>query len=108
MNKGNPVLIRKLAAVASPECRTPSDDVYVPGEINLGLSLPIDYEIEAHLLQDVVVGETMVAFRHKRNGVDVPGVFESTPVVSIERREDIGIVKTANSVYEVIPLFAAH
>jgi hypothetical protein len=104
MKKNNSVLIRKLAATEAPMARTPSDDAYTPGTINPGLSLPVAYEIEGELLRDVVIGEVMTAFRRKRNGVETPGIFESTPVVSIERGEDQSIVRTANSVYVVIPL----
>lgn len=100
MKQNNSVLIRKLAAADAPLYPTASEDTYVPGAYNPGVSPPIAYEIEGELLRDVVIGEAMTAFRRKRNGVEAPGVFESSTVLSIEET----IVKTANSVYEVIPL----
>jgi hypothetical protein len=103
VKKSDAVLIRKLSATdTGPFSLTP--EAYVPGEINPGLSVPVDYTIEGELLRDVVIGESIAALRHKRNGIVVPGIFETTPVVSIEESPERTLVKTANSVYEVIPL----
>ena len=102
--KNSSVLIRKLAAAEQPVSPTPASDDYSPGQINPFMSLPIAYEIEGELLRDVVIGEAMTAFRRKRNGVETPGVFQTSVIVSIEPSDDRTIVKTENSVYEVIPL----
>ena len=104
MKKNSSVKIRKLAPTDQPWLPTPAPEAYIAGVDNPGVSLPVAYEIEGELLRDVVIGESMSAFRRKRNGVEVPGLFVSTPVVSLEELTDRAVVKTANSVYEVILL----
>lgn len=104
MKKNDTVCIRKVAAAENPLAPTPRKEEHVAGAENPGLSLPVAYEIEAQLLEDVVIGEAMRAFRYKRNGVAVPGMFESSAVMEIEPGEERTVVKTANSVYEVLPL----
>jgi hypothetical protein len=104
MKRDDRVLIRKRASTPDPICPTPPSNQYRAGEINYGVSLPIAYEIECELVNDIVAGEAITALRHKRNGEQVLGVFQSTPVVSIETGEDYTLVSTANSVYEVVPL----
>src|SRR3989304_4717193 len=104
MMKNSLVLIRKLAAADNPAVRTPDDDVFVEGGINYGLSLPVAYEVECTLLNDIVAGSAIKALRHKRNGVEPMGVFLSSQVESVEHLTDRTVVRTANSVYEVISL----
>lgn len=104
MTKNKSVLIRKLMAAENPLVPTAAENTYINGHKNPGVSLPLAYEIEGELLHDVVVGEYMTAFRRKRNGVETPGVFETSVVQSIEQIGERAIVRTANSVYEVIPL----
>lgn len=104
MKKNNLVLIRKLSAAANPDVSTPNAADYTPGIDNGFVSLPVEYEIEGKLIQDIVAGESIRALRYKRNGIPVLGVFESSPVTSIENKEDRDLVATANSIYEVISL----
>lgn len=104
MKKNDSVMIRKFAAVENPVARTPAARDYFPEGLNPGVSVPVDHTIEGDLLHDVVIGEAMTAYRRRRNGVEMPGIFQSTPVVSIEEEEGRSVVRTANSVYEVIPL----
>ena len=66
------------------------------------LSPPVEYEITGWIASDIKVGESLLINRETRNGVNVPGMFVTSPVQSIGKSNDklIGFT-TKNSVYTV-------
>lgn len=95
MKSGDYVIITKLKAVDNPAVPTPDKKDYIPGGINLGVSLPVDYTIEGYLLSDIKVGERVIVDRRKRNGMEIGGLFSSSYVVSLNKDR----FTTQNSVY---------
>ena len=90
------VKVKKLNALPGREAFTPSKEDHVPGT-NQCSGLPVDYEIEGYLIKDIKVGSTLLVDRRKRNGLEVPGIFETTPLQSWDGR----VAKTQNSTYIV-------
>jgi hypothetical protein len=91
------VEITKIKAVELPKYRTSNWAEYKPGEVNEGVSIPVEYTMKGVLLIDVVVGEPIIMERHERNGVKVYGVLVTSHVTKIEDN----LVYTDNSVYKV-------
>ena len=72
---------------------------YVPGTdqtLKEHKSLPVQYEIEGELLENIEVGKSVQVFRTKRNGIEVGGMFTTSPVTSVNEKE----FTTANSKYQ--------
>lgn len=93
------VIIRKIGT-----SRAPDAPAAAPGQLdqeasNPTHSLPIDYEMEGHLLEPIAIGRTIRLRRFRRNDVLADGLFESSEVVAI--REPF--VETRNSIYRVDP-----
>lgn len=91
------VRVKKVAAVGSPLYPTATPEQYTPGAENPGVSPPIEYEVEGHLLFPIEVGQSIFLDRRKRNGEEVRGTFRSSQVQSIDGNK----VNTFNSVYLV-------
>jgi hypothetical protein len=91
------VVLKKIAAVSTPLAPTPHAEDFIPGADNPGVSLPIEYTVEGVLITPIVIGQRVMIDRTKRNGIEVPGWFESTPVKEIKGN----IFTTANSVYQI-------
>lgn len=71
-------------------------DSYVHGTLqNEGESLPIEYEIEGQLLGEIKVGYPVLIARSKRNGIEIGGFFQTSPVIGLTK----GGFKTKNSEY---------
>jgi hypothetical protein len=71
-------------------------EAHIPGEAqNENFSLPLDYWIEGTLTEEMAVGKSVVVMREVRNGLDVTGLFQTTPVV--ELTDDT--FTTMNSIY---------
>ncbi|MGA1048984.1 MAG: hypothetical protein ACO3UU_13335, partial [Minisyncoccia bacterium] len=58
-------------------------------------SLPIEYNLEGELINDIEVGKSVVVSRTKRNGVDAYGIFKTSRVTEVGNN----YFKTMNSVY---------
>ena len=58
-------------------------------------SLPIEYNLEGELINDIEVGKSVVVSRTKRNGVDAYGIFKTSRVTDVGEN----YFKTQNSVY---------
>jgi hypothetical protein len=58
-------------------------------------SLPIEYNLEGELINDIEVGKSVVVSRTKRNGVDAYGTFKTSRVTDVGEN----YFKTQNSVY---------
>jgi hypothetical protein len=84
---------------SSPEAMVPPGnwDTYRPGDVGNESSLPVDYTLIGILLMPPQLGAQVTVLRLSRNGVEVPGVFESTTVMAVC---DDGFT-TLNSVYSV-------
>ena len=93
------VRIQKFAAAENPNYQ-PGDMANYPNDGTATTSLPVDYSLEGWLLADPVVGQPVRVQRTRRNDLDIPGHFTSSPVVSL--RED-GF-DTANSLYRLTVL----
>jgi hypothetical protein len=62
-----------------------------------GVSLPVDYELIGYLLGNPKVGGRLIILRVSRNGVNVPGLFCSSPIRIIADTR----IETTNSVYRM-------
>src|SRR5687767_9948970 len=69
---------------------------YYFGQINPGRTLPINYSLEGWLVAPPKIGAPVQVLRTARNGISIPGIFSSTPVVAIPNE---GEFHTANSKY---------
>jgi hypothetical protein len=69
---------------------------YLEGESN-DASLPVDYSVRGLLLQGPSIGSWVIILQLVRNGVAVPGVFQSTAVKAFNGAE----FETENSVFEI-------
>ncbi len=68
---------------------------------------PIDtgYTLKGYILYAPVMGASFRVWRTERNGVERPGIFETTPVLDlIERNDGVTTIQTANSTYRITPL----
>lgn len=91
------VILRKIAASRCPEAPSAppgSPDVAADDPTR---SLPVDYELEGHLLAPLEVGGVIRLLRFRRNEVSALGLFESSAIVAV--REPF--VETRNSIYHV-------
>ena len=100
MKKGTHVQLTKRATTVNPVYRSGNSETYKYGRDNGAVSLPIDYVLKGTLLEDISFGNPIKIDRYDRNGVATPGLFLSSPVLSIEGN----IAHTMNSQYEVIEL----
>lgn len=106
MFKDNYIILQKVAAAESPLARTPLAEEFVPGGINIGVSVPIDYEVQGVLMEDVTVGCCLSLFRTHRNGVQSEGVMSTSPIVSIDTDGEYMRISTANSIYHLYQMTA--
>jgi hypothetical protein len=100
--QGPYVVVSKLSSVVGGIA--PGDmNTYAMGEINHGVSLPIDYVLEGYEINPPVVGEQYRVFRTIRNGVNMPGVFESTTCTEVFGTAEQGLIlfSTLNSTYKI-------
>src|SRR5882672_9184799 len=92
------VSLRKLSEAPNARCKSALWREFTPGAEGDGReSLPVAYELEGELLAPITLGCPMRIFRTKRNGVEVDGMFTSSPVQAM----DAGWVRTENSLYRV-------
>lgn len=102
LHKGDQIRVRKVSASANPQVRTPSKEEHVPGEAAPITSLPVDYEMEGELLADLSIGKGLYMFRTKRNGIERPGITETSMIIDmrLEELSDL-VLETENSIYTV-------
>lgn len=89
----------KLSAVDKPDSPTAAADDYEYGNVNLGVSVPVDYWVTGELKNNPEVGQPLYIARDCRNGVRVDGDFRTSPVVNIESDNGKLKISTRNSVY---------
>lgn len=89
--------LKKLNSVNDPKFPTALENEYVAGQLNDGVSPPIDYEIEGFLLSPISLNEFIIIQREKRNGVAVQGLFKSSRIAKIKN----DIIHTQNSIYRI-------
>jgi len=96
LKKGCYVRLKKLRAApgGAPACPWP---IYAPSLWDDVLSLPVGYEMEGFLLDDLVQRAYIQLDRRIRNQVVRRGIFTSTRILRIADGE----LTTYNSVYEV-------
>lgn len=96
------VIVRKISATKNPEFEPGDNENWIPGGLNHGVSLPIDYECEGHIKELPKVGSPFYMLRYKRNGVEALGEMITSPVESVVQDSDkTWHFSTANSVYEM-------
>lgn len=89
------IRLQKLASVDVPISQLGAWEGYIPGSINPGVSLPVDYWIIGWLLRPPTVGEVVIVLRIIRNGVVFPGQLTTTPIMAVRGDE----FHTMNSIY---------
>lgn len=97
MKRGTKIKLEKLQASPAAILPSPSMKDYKPGELHIGVSLPVGYSMEGTLQRDVEVGKTLFMHRTKRNDVEAFGVTETSEIMAIQGN----ILLTQNSVYRV-------
>lgn len=100
MKAGTLVKLEKLQASPAAVLPTPNMKDYKPGEVHFGVSLPVGYTMEGRLMRDVKVGNSLFLERHKRNGVEVFGMTETSEILTIQG----DLLITQNSVYRITTL----
>lgn len=100
-NRGTNVSVVKVDTSENPEHETPDWEDHEHGSVNPRQSLPIEYSVEGSLIFAISEGSPMVIRRHKRNGEEISGFMETSPIQSLEEREESVVVETMNSVYYV-------
>lgn len=96
------VKLKKLRESDLPEVRSAEASSFKYGEINTGVSLPVEYECEGYIRSLPQVGAPLFVLRNKRHGVESLGIFRTSPLVRIqEESKDNYLVETANSVYHL-------
>ena len=93
--------LTKLQPAPNPVCPTPKMEDYILGDDNPGVSLPVDYWIEGHLIGEIKEGAPINVERHSRNGVTKLGLFSSSPVRKIVRKDGVIYATTDNSIYKI-------
>lgn len=101
MKYGDKVRVRKLEGLNG---KTAAPGEWIAGEYNPGKSPEVNFEIEGSVVTAPKRGDKFVVARSKRNGVEVPGWFQTSQVVEVVNSENAVTVRTENSVYEVVPL----
>lgn len=94
------VKLTKVSTSENPVCQPGNWDVYKLGELNSGVSLPVDYEIIGTMEAPPMIGQRVRVRRTNRNGLEGPGEYESTQVVELTEEG----FKTLNSVYRMVVL----
>jgi hypothetical protein len=91
------VKLTKLAELDEATFKSGDLSSYKLGQMNYGVSLPLDYYLEGDMSHYPKIGEPVVVFRDSRNGVKSLGLFKSSPVTEISNQ----FFKTDNSVYQL-------
>jgi hypothetical protein len=91
------VRLTKLRASQNPVEPPGNWGEYQLGQPTNSTSLPVDYTLTGVLLVPPRIGGKVKVLRTARNGIEVPGVFESTEVVEIGEHG----FTTLNSVYSL-------
>jgi len=91
------VRISKISQVENALVDTPLMETYKAGQINEGVSLPVEYYVEGFFEQEPEVGKPVVVSRTCRNGIEVSGIFTTSTVTEVNKKE----FKTLNSVYKI-------
>ncbi len=90
------VRLTKLSECPNAGVSASLTEDYAVGELNL-LSLPVEYNLEGFLEEPIRVGRPIRVDRRFRNGIQVPGMFESSRVTEVGEDR----VQTRNSIYLV-------
>lgn len=91
------VKITKRSEVTGGAPARAADD-HIPGHVQpAGYSLPVEYTLEGELVEPITVGKGVKVNRDTRNGVKVPGIFVTTPVIEFTGTT----FRTRNSVYDL-------
>ena len=89
------IYIEKLAEVKGGLPARNMDE-HIMGEPNdNNTSIPVEYNLEGYLLNDIEVGKNVIVERTKRNGEEVCGMFTTSRVTEVGNN----YFKTQNSVY---------
>ena len=89
------IYIEKLAEVPGGLPARNMDEHIMGKSNDHHTSIPIEYNLEGNLINDIKVGESVIVERSKRNGVSVYGVFTTSRVTEVGDK----YFKTQNSVY---------
>lgn len=76
-----------------------------PNGSRVGGVIEPGYTVRGHYSTPPRMGHPFVLDRYESNGVEVPGLFTTSPVVLLSRSDDGSIgLKTVNSIYRLTPL----
>jgi len=95
------VKITKIREAESPKYRSAQWDEWKLGQGNPDTSLPVEYELEGEIIQEGVIGKSLIVARTKRNGVSALGMFATSTIQDITVYKNITVIETMNSVYWV-------
>lgn len=93
------VTIEKIDASPDPKSPPRSWESWIIGSFENQSSLPISYSLRGYLMAPIQYGYPMEVFGIERNGVEVYGIFCSTPIVEIWAH---GLIETYTSIYRLI------
>lgn len=106
-NVGDVVVVRKVNKSEIPGVKstaeTGTEETYVPGRDNPGLSPYIGYWITGKLMSKPECGNSLIVDRDSRNGVEARGVFKTSEIqiISGDDKNNYCIIHTNNSIYEI-------
>jgi hypothetical protein len=101
LKTGDKIVMKKIGRPANPEFETPSWDEHEEGKVNEG-TLPVFYKVKGSLLSDIEEGSSILLERTWRNGKEVQGITQSSPVQEINQITENQIeVDTLNSIYQI-------
>lgn len=101
MKKGTKIYLEKIEESSNPLCPTPKFEDYFSGEDNGNVSIPISYNIEGVLLNDINIGQSIIALRSKRNNIEYSGLFSTSDVKTISAVDGFTMIETNNSIYRM-------
>jgi hypothetical protein len=92
------VRIKKLSPTENPDYPSANKESYKCGSTPVEeVSVFVDYEVEGYISERLTVGSCIYMHRTSRNGVEVGGVFQTSPITKVVD----GGFHTRNSVYEI-------
>lgn len=92
-----PVHLKKIGPCENPKAPTLDWSGYPIGVGSGTVSLPTGYELSGYMIRPPKIGSSLIIVRISRNGVEVPGLFRSSPVTGISGE----FIHTTNSIYSL-------
>lgn len=94
------IKLEKIAVVKNPAVETARWHEYNLGSGDNEKSPPVEYWITGYINEIPQIGKSISVGRTSRNGVDITGLFHSSPIAKIKKINDKkSLLFTRNSVY---------